>query len=106
VALPVFFVKITTVIVIMWATTVLFKDTAQSKQWPGGRKFAESGHPVMLARNLVGDQNARHRSVTRRERLLCNWSNLFKCWGATVAQRKSDQKINDIPKIPGSRCWW
>jgi hypothetical protein len=28
------------------ATSVIFKNIAQSKQSPKGRKFAQSGHPV------------------------------------------------------------
>jgi hypothetical protein len=29
----------------MWATYVIFQKTAQRKQSPIGRKFAQSGHP-------------------------------------------------------------
>jgi hypothetical protein len=30
----------------MWATFVVFKETAHSKLSPNGRKFAQSGHPA------------------------------------------------------------
>jgi hypothetical protein len=29
----------------MWATSVISKKTAQNKQSPNGRKFAQSGYP-------------------------------------------------------------